>query len=94
MEESEEYQHQKKKYNETDNKNRTESFEGSSNDPIPSLLLPIKKIKKVKSAISHIISNLKNKKMNLNQIQAKIRLKKISYNHWKIIINNLKKKKN
>ena len=72
MEESEEYQHQKKKYNETDNKNRTESFEGSSNDPIPSLLLPIKKIKKVKSAISHIISNLKNKKMNLNQIQAKI----------------------
>ena len=72
MEESKEYQDKNQIRNETDNNDIFENLEASSSDPIPSLLLPIKKLKKPKSAISHIISNLKNNKMNLEQVRNKI----------------------
>ena len=49
-----------------------ENMDISNSDPIPSLLLPIKKTKKPKSLISQLISHMKNKINNLNQIQIKI----------------------
>ena len=71
-EESEECEFQKDINNITDKIHILENNDLSSSDPIPSLLLPIKKIKKPQSAISHIISDSKTNKMNLNQIQIKI----------------------
>ena len=41
----------------TDKNNMTENIDISNSDPIPSLLVPIKKIQKPQSLISHIISN-------------------------------------
>ncbi len=56
----------------TDKNNMTENIDISNSDPIPSLLVPIKKIQKPQSLISHIISNCQKKNINLNQIQDKI----------------------
>ena len=56
----------------TDNNNISENIDISNSDPIPALLVPIKKLQKPQSLITHILSNLPNKKINLNQIRSKI----------------------
>lgn len=78
MEESEENGTQNNTQYDIDNNNEvTDNCDISNIDPIPSLLLPIKKMKKLVSPITYIFSNLKNKNLNLNQIQT-IAQKKIS----------------
>ena len=56
----------------TDKINMSENIDISNSDPIPALLVPIKKLQKPQSLITHILSNLPNKKINLNQIRSKI----------------------
>ena len=75
MDESEEYEI---KNNKTDN--FSQNIDISNSDPIPSLLLPIKKIRKPLSLISHIISNKQNKNNNLIQVQLKINKFLTNYN--------------
>ena len=54
---------------EEENNNISNNVDLSNSDPIPSLLLPKKKVKKTQSPISDIISSLQNINLNLNQIQ-------------------------
>ena len=75
MEESEKYEtiNNVNNMNTDSNKNIiSDNIDITNSDPIPSLLIPIKKVKKPKSLITHIISDSHNKKKNLNQIKIKI----------------------
>ena len=87
MDESEEYEI---KNNKTDN--ISQNIDISNSDPIPSLLLPIKKIRKSLRLISHIISNKQNKNNNLIQVQLKINKFLTNYNLQKH--NSTPEKKN
>ena len=70
MEESAENGSKNNNKYDTDNNNEgTENCDISSSDPIPSLLLPIKKMKQMVNPISYIFSNLQNKNLKINQIQ-------------------------
>ena len=72
MDESEKYETNNNMNNISDKNIITDNLDISNSDPIPSLLIPIKKVKNSKSLITHIISDSHNKKMNLNQIKIKI----------------------
>ena len=90
MEESEENGTQNNNQYDLDNNiEASENCDISNIDPIPSLLLPIKKMKKIMSPISYIFSNLQNKNLNLNQIQIMAQGKISSY-----IINQILQKHN
>ena len=70
MENSEENKYQNNDNDvEEENNHISDNIDISNSDPIPSLLLPMKKIKKEQSPISDIISSLQNINLNLNQIQ-------------------------
>ena len=70
MEESAENKSQNSNKYDSDNNNEpTENCDISNSDPIPSLLLPIKKMKQIVNPISYIFSNLQNKNLKSNQIQ-------------------------
>ena len=90
MEESEENGTQNNHQYDIDNNIEvTENCDISNIDPIPSLLLPIKKMKKLVSPITYIFSNLQNKNLNLNQIQIMAQGKVSTY-----IINQTLQKHN
>ena len=90
MEETEENGTQNSNQYDADNNiEASENCDISNIDPIPSLLLPIKKMKKVMSPITYIFSNLQNKNLNLNQIQIMAQGKISSY-----IINQTLQKHN
>ena len=90
MEESEENGTQNNnQYDADNNAEASENCDISNIDPIPSLLLPIKKMTKIMSPISYIFSNFKNKNQNLNQIQIMTQGKISSY-----IINQTLQKHN
>ena len=70
MEESAENKsHNNNKYDTDNNNEVTENCDISNSDPIPSLLLPIKKMKQIVNPISYIFSSLQNKNLTKSQIQ-------------------------
>ena len=80
MEESAENNSQNNNQFDTDNNNEeSENCDMSNSDPIPSLLLPIKKMKQIVNPISYIFSNLQNKNLKLNQIKSIARSKISAY---------------
>ena len=90
MEESAENKSQNNSQFDTDNNNEeSENCDMSNSDPIPSLLLPIKKMKQIVNPISYIFSNLQNKNLKLNQIKSIARSKISAY-----IINQTLQKHN
>ena len=90
MEESEKNGNQNNNQYDADNNiEASENCDISNIDPIPSLLLPIKKMTKIMSPITYIFSNMQNKNLNLNQIQIMKQGKISSY-----IINQTLQKHN
>ena len=80
MEESAENDSQNNNKYDTDNNIKiTENCDISNSDPIPSLFLPIKKMKQVDNPISQIFSNLQNKNLKINQIRIIARNKISAY---------------